>query len=163
MKGQRVCGKHGGKAPQALAKAAERVVEDEVRKMLPESFESHPDPLGALLRLVSEAEAFKDALRTRVNDLNDRLRYQSQIGTEQLRAEVSVYERSLDRVGRLLIDLARLDLDARMVRVSEREVDLLEQAWSATIRDPELALTSSQRSAAPAVFARHLRLVRGAS
>ena len=42
-------------------------------------------------------------------------------GAERERAAVVLYERSLDRSARLLVDLARLGLDERKARVAEQD------------------------------------------
>jgi hypothetical protein len=115
----RVCGSHGGQSGNAKAKAAEVILEEKARGMLPASFAPHPDPIGELLATFSEVVAFRDAIRTLVNGLEERLRYESAVGTEQLRSEVAVYERALDRVVSTGEKLARLDLDARLARMQE--------------------------------------------
>ena len=47
------------------------------------------------------------------------IRYEDNKGGEQLRSEIAVYERALDRVGRMCAELIRLDIEARLVRVAE--------------------------------------------
>jgi F0F1-type ATP synthase membrane subunit b/b' len=47
-------------------------------------------------------------------------RYQAGAG-EQIRAEVALYERALDRTARLLADMARLNLDERLERLTEAQ------------------------------------------
>lgn len=65
------------------------------------------DPLNELGRLASSSLAMTEALAERVNALRD-IRYDGTgpVG-EQLRAEVQLYERFLDRSGRLLDVLAK--------------------------------------------------------
>lgn len=113
------CKFHGGAAPAAKAKAAERVLEAKVRKLVPDAVGPMENPLLSLLTVAAEAEAFKDALRELVGDLGDRIRYSGLEGGEQLRAEVVVYERALDRVGRMCVDIAKLGLEERLVRQQE--------------------------------------------
>jgi len=40
-------------------------------------------------------------------------------GGEQLRAEVALYERSLDRAGKMLVEWSRLNIDERLARIEE--------------------------------------------
>ena len=116
--GASVCPAHGGKAPQVRAKAAEVVLEQRARALLPAQFVEHSDPLGEALRTLSEAVAFRDALRELVGEVS-KIRYSDDKGAEQLRSEIAVYERALDRVGKMCADLIRLDIESRLVRVAE--------------------------------------------
>ena len=43
---------------------------------------------------------------------------------EQTRAEVTLYERSMDRAGSLLVSIARLDLNKRVAQMNKRVSDL---------------------------------------
>jgi len=119
LAGQVRCRMHGGKIPNALKRGAERVLEAKVRKLVPDHVAPMANPLLSLLTVAAEAEAFKDALRSLVGDLGDRIRYSGAEGGEQLRAEVVVYERALDRVGRMCVDIAKLGLEERLVRQQE--------------------------------------------
>ncbi len=119
LPGQVRCRMHGGRTPAALARGAERVLEAKVRKLVPDHVAPMANPLLSLLTVAAEAEAFKDALRSLVGDLGDRIRYSGLEGGEQLRAEVVVYERALDRVGRMCVDIAKLGLEERLVRQQE--------------------------------------------
>lgn len=123
MLGGTVCRSHGGNAPQVRAKAKQRQLEQAARRLLPAEYREHPDPLGEALRTLSEAVAFKDAVRSLVGDLGV-LRYEGHSG-EQLRAEVAVYERALDRVGSMCERLIRLDIETRLTRVEEAKVMLV--------------------------------------
>lgn len=75
------------------------------------------DPVEQLRALAAEAVGLKDFFAARLAAL-EQLRYEGKTG-EQLRSEVSLYERALDRSQRFLHDLARLGLDERQVRVNE--------------------------------------------
>jgi hypothetical protein len=83
------------------------------------------DPVAELAKLATEAWAMKDALAARVNAL-DSIRYEgSGPGGEQLRAEVALYERALDRSGKFLEVLAKLGYEERRVRVEEEQAALV--------------------------------------
>jgi hypothetical protein len=79
------------------------------------------DPVGALLRLATEIVAFKDFLAGRVAELREQeWRFTDDRGAEQLRAELSLYERALDRTARVLVDVNKLGLEERALRNAER-------------------------------------------
>src|SRR5215212_12050348 len=92
-----------GRAPAREAKAAARRLAaaakaDADRALAHEAVDRLPDPWEALGRLAVEANAMKEALGARVNALEGALRYTAPgAGTEQLRAEVALYERAMDR------------------------------------------------------------------
>lgn len=77
------------------------------------------DPYNEMALLASEARAFQAACAQRVNALNA-IRYEATgAGTEQTRAEVALYERSMDRAGKFLDVLMRSGFEERRVRVTE--------------------------------------------
>lgn len=82
------------------------------------------NPFEELSELVSEVLLYKDYCARRVAELRDNVRYEGKAG-EQLRAEVSLYERSLDRCGKLLVDWSRLNIDDRLARIEERKAALI--------------------------------------
>lgn len=71
MTGQQVCKNHGGKAPQALAKAEHRVAVAEATRALEQLGVPVPiDPGDAVLALVAEAHGNVIFLRSRVQQLD---------------------------------------------------------------------------------------------
>lgn len=123
------CRYHGGKAPQVQRKAAERATEAAVRKALaqynPDGTYDVDDPLTALLALAGEILAFKTYLGELVAGLRAAdWRYDVHLG-EQLRGEVILYERALDRAAKVLVDINRLGLEERLVRLNERQGSLI--------------------------------------
>jgi hypothetical protein len=153
------CRKHLGTTPN-LKKAAERErVEHEARAALQgiTDFEAISDPVLRLQMLAGRAERFMEVLGERVVELRS-IRYAGDSG-EQLRAEVGAYERAMTATGRLLVDLARLGLDERQVRLNERLVQLVNVAITGSLT--ELGLTGEQMAAARPVIARQLRTAAG--
>lgn len=69
------------------------------------------------------------------------MRYDSKAG-EQLRAEVGAYERAMASTGRLLVDLARLGLDERQVRISEAMATVVNGVIRASLA--EIGLSAEQ-------------------
>lgn len=158
--GMTVCNSHGGKAPQVRAAAARRLAEDRIRRGLAQ-FEVTPisDPLTELALLAGEVVGWKDALRARVNDItgaraerldaeDDGVRYTSDIGTEQMRTEVALFERAMDRCASVLGMIAKLNIDERLARITERQADVV-------IAAIQLALDSAGVTGEPAIAARH--------
>lgn len=150
--GATVCWKHGGAAPQVREKArivlAERralrsIADVEVREIT--------DPLREFATIVAKASAWLDHAAERVAML-EQYRRQDAKGSEHLRAEIVIYERAIDRVGRLLVDWVRLGLDERMVRVSEEQGRMMGELIDRVLDD--LGLGDDPR--VPAVLDRHL-------
>lgn len=162
--GATVCRLHGGLAPQVQRKAAERVIEEQARQVAKAYAVDHvdvSDPIGALMRLAAEVVGFKDFIAARVAELrSDEWRYGA-LGGEQLRAEVAVYERAMDRAGRLLVDINRLNLEERQVRIAERQGELLAAVIMGILDD--LNLTREQSDRAYEIVPRRLRLLDGNS
>lgn len=155
--GGTVCSIHGGKSPRAVAAAAERVLDGQVRAELAR-LETDPveDPLRELQRLAGQVLAWKDALGHRVNELTS-IRYTSETGGEQLRAEVALFERAMDRCATVLTAMARLNIDERLARITERQIEVCYGALVAALGG--IGLTVEQQREARALFARHLRAV----
>jgi hypothetical protein len=148
---------HGGGTPQARAKAKARRAEEDAAKALARlDVPPVADPLTALAQLAGQAIAFKDILAARVNELRQ-IRYRDSKGAEQLRSEVALWERALDRCERFVSAMARLNIDERLAQIEERQVDIVANAISATLTDlglPEETLREARRG-----IVRHLRIV----
>lgn len=129
-KGATVCSMHGGRAPQVIAAARSRVVEaDAVRQLRAEGYEPTVNPVEELLSLGAEVTALKDVLRARVADLSDaEWVTTSKLAVENVRAVVSAYERALDRCERTLTNMLRLDLEAKLVHLAQRDAEAIWRA-----------------------------------
>jgi len=156
--GGTVCYYHGGRAKQVRAKAAERIVEDDVRQALAQlDVAPVDDPLTEMSRLAGQVVAFKDAMARMVNDLEDRIRYEDVKGSEQLRSEVAVWERALDRCNTVLGTMARLKIDERLAAISEKQAAVVIAAIDAAL--DAVDVPRDRRPAARKAAARHLRAV----
>jgi hypothetical protein len=86
------------------------------------------DPYAELMQLAGEMREWKDMLRSRVQRMRaDQYRYSVSAG-EQIRAEIVLYERSVERLGSMLVAIAKLNLDARLVGIRTQTLDMLERA-----------------------------------
>lgn len=158
IRGGTVCSIHGGKNPrvQAAARSREALREaqaDAAAVLAHKGIQGVDDPILELSKLANEAIALKDALAARVNALSD-VTYNA-MGTEKARAELELFERALDRAGRMLEALGRHDLEARRVKVAEDQAALFR--WVLTSLMLELTLTADQQEQALTVVDRLVR------
>lgn len=154
-----VCNKHGGSSPQVKAKARERIAQADVTRTLARLDVAPVDnPLTALSQLAGEIVAFKDELGRRLNQLHS-LRYEDAKGGEQLRSEVALYERALDRTVQVLATIARLNIDERLAKINAEQAELMKQILTGGMTDA--GLPTEQRTEVLGHVARRLRLVAG--
>jgi len=146
------CKLHGGCAPSGRAAGAESQARAELARL---GVPPVDNALTALAAIAGEVVAWKDMLAAKVNELSS-LRYKTE-GGEQLRAEVALWERALDRCGKFLVDMAKLDIDERLARVTEQQAEQISAALTAVLA--EMGLSQDQQRAARAGVARHLRAV----
>lgn len=162
VQGTTVCRMHGGSARQVRAKGRERLAAvaaraDAERLLTHEAVDRMEDPLEALGRLAVEALAMKEALASRVNALAS-LRYSAAgAGTEQLRAEVVLYERALDRSAKFLDMLARNNWEERRIQISEAQGQQLVAVVRAVLE--RLGLDERQQQLVPVVVPEEFRRV----
>lgn len=152
------CKLHAGCTPNVSKSARMKLAEIEAAKELARLDVVPVDnPLTELSKLAGQVIAWRDAIAELVNDLTD-IRYESAGGGEQLRAEVALFERAMDRCIAVLTAIARLNIDERLLKISERQADAviaaIETALNAAeVRDQDL------RSKAKQAAARHLQQV----
>lgn len=128
---QKRCKLHGGAAPRALAKAEReahqaKIEEDIQRAMRKLNIEPVTDPLSALQLLAGEVLEWKRILLEKVEQL-DTWRYSTDF-SEQIRGEILLYERAIDRAVNVLATIARLNIDERLAAVTEAQAARLEGA-----------------------------------
>lgn len=158
MDGQQVCYTHGGRAPQNVAAAETRKTEEKIRRTLGQLVSTPvANPLAALQELAGEAQAWKELCADHVAQL-ERMRYGTE-GGEAIRGEIILFERAIDRLGRLLVDIAKLNIDERLAKVSEMQLDLVTRAITAWMA--EQGMSGEQQLEARRGVARHLRLIAG--
>ncbi len=129
IKGGTVCYTHGGAAKQVKAAASERLAVAAAEKVLAGMLHNPnavpvTDPVGELQRLTGVLrDAFAEA-GSRMNALTGVGSLDAK-GTEQLRAQVVLWERLLGHFRAALVDMARLGIEERFVALEERRGDAL--------------------------------------
>lgn len=167
VEGLTVCRSHGAGSPQSKAKAARLKAEAAAAREV----QAHADavlayraeralenPLDGLARLATEVTAFKDALAARVNALTS-IRYEDMKSSEQLRSEVALYERALDRTARLLETMVKLDFEKRMLALNEAQLDIMSRAIDLILEG--LELSAEQQEKVPQVVPRAFEVLEG--
>jgi len=160
--GALVCHYHGGAAGQVKRRAAERVAVAKARTILDGHrvtpvtiLDGHrvtpvTDPLTALMEVAGEVVAFKVYLSERAGELA------SSADSDEERATLGAYERALDRCGRILVDMAKLNLDERITRLAEGQAQMLGAVVLSVLSSTELALTETQLTTARNAIATEL-------
>lgn len=164
------CKNHGANAGSVLGKrASQNVIEgkvtDRMIQIMAENGDklTRPDPLGnpfsELIELAAEIKAFKEIMRSVTAYLfsEQRLRSaHSKVG-EQLRAEVLLYERAQERLAAILVQITKLNIEARLAAISEQQAQMVEQALMAALRASGLDLAG--QDGARQALKRELRVV----
>jgi hypothetical protein len=122
-----------------------------------------PDPIGnplsELLELAAEIKAGKEMLREAVQVLwaMNKIRYAHSKAGEQLRVEILLYERALERFAKILIDISKLKIEERLAGIRQQTADMLERALDMALEESGVGLEGKQ--AAREALNRHLRIV----
>lgn len=155
-KGYGKCRKHLGNSPNVARAAEQERVEHEARTELARMDVVPVDnPLEELQKLAGRVLAWEKTIGEMVNRLTD-IRYESEHGGEQLRAEVALLERAMDRCERVLVAMAKLNIDERIARLSDRQATLVVDVLKGALDD--LGIDRKEEEVRK-VMARRLRLV----
>lgn len=161
-----VCPVHGGEVGATKRAAADRRNRAEVqrrmeRQLLKEGYPTIDSAIDELEKIAAEAIVFKNICQQRINELlerNEKFGYEGRAG-EQLRSEVAVYERALDRCNKVLVDHVRLGIAERKQKLDEQQAVLLVGVIKAILN--QLDLTRDQKKLAGEVVPRELRAIEG--
>jgi hypothetical protein len=153
------CKLHGGSTPNGITSAEREHTKHEVGKALAgiTDFTAVTNSLEALTLLAGRAQRWMEKLGGIVTEL-DSLRYSTD--TEQIDGRVVLYERAMQLTGKLLTDIARLDLDARLVNIEQRKADMMATALGQALA--ELGLPVETQNSAKVGFVRRLRVAASA-
>lgn len=162
-----VCKNHGGnEGSNQMKSVGLRLINGEADKRAGEIIAEHgtelesadavQDPYRELMLLAGEMRAWKNMLRKRVALLKPaQYRYQGRTG-EQLRAEIVLYERAMERLGSMLVAIAKLNLDARLVGIRQQTLDMLDRALTQAFT--KAAVPPEKMEEARQVFRAHVKL-----
>lgn len=149
------CRLHGGASPQAKSAAQRRLVEADARAALAyEGLTPIDDPIVELGKLANEITGMKNGLAARVAALDSPV-FTDAFGSEQVHAEMKLYNESLDRCIKILDLLGKHDLDARLVRVQEDNGRLFQYIVQGILEG--LSLTPEQAAQVPELMSSWLR------
>jgi hypothetical protein len=163
-----MCKNHGANTGSYQSKiAAGRVVEGRAVDRLAEIMAENgdrlltappvEDPLGELLNLAGEIREMKEILRRVVAYLfsQDRVRYAHNKIGEQLRSEILLYERALERYATILLNIAKLNIADRLATVEEKQILAIETALDKALNEAGLDLVGQDK--ARKALRRHLK------
>lgn len=158
--GQKRCRLHGGAHRNTESDRSraitERKINAAVRKL---NITPVEDPLSALKTLAGEVLAWKDEMSRHVGNL-EALRYRAGDGGEQVRGEIQLFERAMDRCATVLTAIAKLNIDERLAAISEQQAQMLSTALFAAFDEAGLSITDTeQKKAVARSFHRHLQSV----
>lgn len=158
IRGGTVCYSHGGNAPRVKSAARQRLAEKAIDDALGRlNITPIHDPLTALSELAGEILAWKRLAADRVADLQSLAQRNYQTGSDEVRAEIQVFERALDRCVHVLATIARLNIDERLAKISKEQADFVKTALFGAMDDT--GLPKEQQREAASHLARRLRLV----
>lgn len=162
IRGGTVCSSHGGRAPAVRAAAGRRLAEQEATREVARLTDARgplslPDVYREMLTTAGNAVAWQRVLRERVESLDD---YSSTaMGAEQVRADVVLFERAMDRTAKVLELVARLDLDTRLTHISAQQGEQVARVLRVGL--DAAGLSTGQREAAEAAMVLELRKIGG--
>lgn len=157
--GEKRCRQHGGihagNAANRRRAEAERKIDAAVRRL---NITPVEDPLTELKKLAGEVLAWKNEMSRHVGELTN-IRYGGDSG-EQIRGEIQLFERAMDRCASVLTAIAKLNIDERLAAISEQQAQMLSAALFAAFDEAGLSITDTiQKKAVAKAFHRHLQLV----
>jgi hypothetical protein len=167
------CNAHGRATGSSGSKAASRtVVQGRVVRRMAEIMDEHgerllrpqraPDPLAGLLELADEMYEWKKIMQEVVAYLTstDRIRSAHDRVGEQLRAEVLLYERAMERLAQLWERIIKLGIEARMAKITDIQVRAIETALDTALAASGLGMI--EREAARGALRRELGKIEAA-
>lgn len=156
------CKFHGGSAPAGRQQGERLRIEHEARELfgrIAPDIEPVDNPLAAYAQFAGRVMAWMQHMDNLLDGLQSP-RYEGATA-EQIRGEVQLYERAMDRANQVLGAYARLGIDDRLARVTERQGEQIAQILTAVLAD--LGLPDETQQEARRGVVRHLRSLRGSS
>lgn len=111
----------------------DRVIEERTR--IPEK-DTQTTALEKMLEAFDRVLAFESATSNLLRNLdpND-WRYTDRTGSEQLRSEVALYERAMDRTARFLKDISKMALNEKIVGLGKAQTELMVRILMSTVTE----------------------------
>lgn len=137
MRGQTVCYRHGGGSPQAKAAAqqreAERKAQEQLDRLWPGLTDQTPitDPVDLLARTAGALEQMTETVGKRINQNSTAVAAGKDM--TQLRAEVVLLDRLLDKLLKASEGMARLGIAERHVELERARAELVTSAFRAAL------------------------------
>lgn len=160
--GQIVCYHHGGNLPRVKAAATLRISRDKAQQELITRMKTAKtgrlDLIAEMELLAIEVIVFRDICRERMQKLNE-IRYEGTTG-EQLRAEITLYERALDRCNTVLATNVKLGIAERRQQLEEAQALVLVGVIKSILG--RLRLSPEQKAIAGEVVPEELRAISAA-
>lgn len=121
------CRNHGGMLPGVQKAARRSLAQAEFRQYLHEQgIPEIDDPTQRLIELLGEADAFYAFMRDKLGSIDvDEWESADERGVLQATVYVELFERAQERLQKFLVDIQRLGLEERLVRLSERQADMV--------------------------------------
>ena len=160
---QEKCAMHGAKTPNAKAAAEQRRAHDEAEKWLLEHVkDARPmatigEVYDELLEVAGTARAWRKVMQQRVSELTS-TGYEGHTG-EQVKADVVLLERALDRSAKVMDLIARLNIDQRKATLDEQTGAAVAEVIRRIL--DQLQLTDAQAALVGEVVPRELRALAG--
>ena len=121
-------------------------------------WETNFNPFDALLDIAQEQMQWKDLCLAKIAKLKeDEWRWDGDRAGEQMRSEIMLYERAIDRATKTLERIARLGIEDRLMRIAERQAAIVETAIVRTLQDLDLPIDLQARARKQMVM--HLRAI----
>jgi hypothetical protein len=95
--------------------------------------------LEKMLEELVHVMEFEDFMRRQVSDMNPSdWRFLDRTGSEQIRSEVVLYERAMDRTARVLQGMSKMALQEKIVSLGKAQTELMIRLLMATLNDLSL-------------------------
>lgn len=111
------------------------------------NFDEEVNPFEELLELANEQVAWKNLCLAKLAKLQeDEWRWDGDRAGEQIRSEILMYERAIDRATNTLIKISRLGIEAKLAQIAEKQVRIVETAIVRTLQDIGLDIDTQTKA-----------------
>src|SRR5690242_12098003 len=155
------CKLHSGSIPNVVKHIEAKVIEQRARELFGKRVDSGPvdNPLEVFAQLAGRVMGWMRTMDELVHDL-DSPRWAAMTG-EQIRGEVLLFERALDRCNTVLATYAKLGIDERLARITEAQSFMVMQAIESALA--AAGVTGSRAIEAKRAAAKRLRVIEGSA